>query len=168
MSQPAAPRYAVPLEKRTEADRADTAAADAHNATGASAGAGTGAVVERDNFMVPPQQVTVTAARRAALAAPAANVTDPAGAFRSAAEAGDLGTLDRLLAMQPDINARDATGRTALMLAILHGQTDAVSALLAYGADPNAADTHGTTPLQAARATGRPAIIAALQRYGAR
>jgi ankyrin repeat protein len=116
----------------------------------------------------PTEQVGVTAARRAAVAPPAANVTDSAAAFRQAAEAGDLGALDRLLGMQPDINARDAAGCTPLMLAVLHGQTGAVSALLAYGADPNAADRRGTTPLQAARAAGRPAIIAALQRYGAR
>jgi len=100
--------------------------------------------------------------------APATNVTDAAAALRHAAETGDLHAVDRLLATQSDINARDAAGRTPLMLAVLRGQTDTVSALLAYGADPNAADSHGTTPLQAARAAGRPAIIAALQRYGAR
>jgi hypothetical protein len=114
------------------------------------------------------QQATVTGARRAAMAPAAANVTDAAAAFRHAAENGDLHALDRLLAGQSDINARDAAGRTPLMLAVLHGQTEVVSALLAYGADPNAADAHGTTPLEAARASGRPAIIAALQRYGAR
>jgi hypothetical protein len=114
---------------------------------------------------------TVAAARRAAAAsppAPAANVIDAGTAFRHAAESGDLRTLDRLLAGQSDINARDAAGRTPLMLAILHGQTEVVSALLAYGADPNAEDARGTTPLEAARASGRPAIVAALQRYGAR
>jgi hypothetical protein len=117
------------------------------------------------------QQATVTAARRAAAtapSAPAANVIDAGAAFRHAAESGDLHTLDRLLAGQSDINARDAAGRTPLMLAILHGQTEVVSALLAYGADANAADARGTTPLEAARASGRPAIVAALQRYGAR
>jgi hypothetical protein len=93
---------------------------------------------------------------------------DPAAAVRRAAEIGDLSGLQILLEKQTDIDSRDAAGRTALMLATLHGQTDAVAALLAYGADPNAAAADGTTPLQAARAGDHPAIVAALQRYGAR
>jgi ankyrin repeat protein len=67
-----------------------------------------------------------------------------------------------------DIDARDESGRTALMLATLHGQTHAVDTLLASGADPNAADAQGTTPLQAAIAGGQPSIVAALRRAGAR
>jgi hypothetical protein len=93
---------------------------------------------------------------------------DPAAAVRRAAEMGDLSGLQMLLEKQTDVDSRDAAGRTALMLATLHGQTDAVAALLAYGADPNAAAADGTTPLQAARAGDHPAIVAALQRYGAR
>jgi ankyrin repeat protein len=91
-----------------------------------------------------------------------------AAAFQHAAESGDLATLQTLLAKQVNIDARDSLGRTALMLATLHGQTDTVAALLAAGADPNLADLRGTTPLQAAMAADRTAIIAALQRYGAR
>ncbi len=93
---------------------------------------------------------------------------DPAAAFRRAAEMGDLSGLKALLEKRADIDSRDAMGRTALMLATLHGQTNAVAVLLAYGADPNAADADGTTPLQAAKAGDHPAIVAALQRYGAR
>jgi ankyrin repeat protein len=93
---------------------------------------------------------------------------DPAAALRRAAEIGDLSGLKALLEKQADIESRDAVGRTALMLATLHGQTNAVAVLLAYGADPNAADADGTTPLQAAKAGDHPAIVAALQRYGAR
>src|ERR1700733_15270782 len=62
---------------------------------------------------------------------------DTAGAFRRAAENGDLAALHALLGKQSDINARDSLGRTALMLATLSGQTNAAAALLAYGADPN-------------------------------
>ena len=91
-----------------------------------------------------------------------------AAAFQHAAERGDLATLQALLAKQVNIDARDSLGRTALMLATLHSQTDTVAALLAAGADPNLADLRGTTPLQAAMAADQTAIIAALQRYGAR
>ena len=97
-----------------------------------------------------------------------AGAVDPAAALRRAAEMGDLPGLKALLEKQADIDSRDAVGRTALMLATLHGQTNAVAVLLAYGADPNAADADGATPLQAAKAGDHPAIVAALQRYGAR
>jgi hypothetical protein len=97
-----------------------------------------------------------------------AAVTPTDAALRRAAEIGDLSGLKALLEKHADIDSRDAVGRTAVMLATLHGQTNAVAVLLAYGADPNAADADGTTPLQAAKAGDHPAIVAALQRYGAR
>lgn len=106
-----------------------------------------------------------------AMAAPmpqAMRQTDPAAALRRAAEIGDVAGLQALLDERVDIDARDAGGRTALMLATLHGRADAVDALLAHGADPNAADAQGTTPLQAAEAGDQPAIVAALRRAGAR
>jgi Ankyrin repeats (3 copies) len=104
----------------------------------------------------------------AASAAPAARLTDPSAELRRAAEAGDVPSLQTLLDRQAVIDARDDSGRTALMLATLHGQTRAVDVLLAHGADPNAADTRGTTPLQAAIAGNQEAIAAALQRAGGR
>jgi hypothetical protein len=66
------------------------------------------------------------------------------------------------------VDARDADGRTALMLAVLQGRLDAVVDLLRRGADPNAADTAGVTPLEAARAQQRPEIVDALLHAGAR
>jgi hypothetical protein len=108
------------------------------------------------------------APRAGAAVAPTTAPAEPAAALRRAAEIGDLSGLQMLLEKQSDIDSRDAAGRTALMLATLHGQTDAVAALLAYGADPNAAAADRTTPLQVARAGDHPAIVAALQRYGAR
>jgi hypothetical protein len=128
------------------------------------------------------QEVVVTGARREAAPAAAASrsgpvvqpMSAPPQAFaspetlRRAAAAGDLGALKAGLAGAGDIDARDAQGRTALMLATLDGQADAVAVLLAHGADPSAADTHGTTPLQAAVAADEREIIAMLRRYGAR
>jgi hypothetical protein len=121
-------------------------------------------------------------ARSATGAAAAANVAPVAGLgrglasdvlgqdqrFWQAAEAGDLTQLAALRPQQHDLNARDALGRTALMIATVHGQSEAAAALLAYGADPNAADLTGRTPLQVARAAGNTALIATLERYGAR
>jgi hypothetical protein len=89
-------------------------------------------------------------------------------ALRHAASAGDLTALQDALTGASDIDARDAQGRTALMLATLNGQADAVAVLLAHGADPSGADAHGTTPLQAAVAADEREIIAMLRRYGAR
>ncbi|HEY8051951.1 MAG TPA: ankyrin repeat domain-containing protein [Steroidobacteraceae bacterium] len=93
---------------------------------------------------------------------------ESAAALRHAAEVGDLATLAALVAKQTDIDSRDGAGRTALMIATLHGQADAVTTLLAHGADPDAADAAGTTPLQAATAGDYPAIVAVLRGYGAR
>jgi hypothetical protein len=65
------------------------------------------------------------------------------------------------------VDARDADGRTALMLAVIQGRLDAVVMLLGRGADPNAADAAGVTPLQAARAENESAIADALVHAGA-
>jgi ankyrin repeat protein len=100
--------------------------------------------------------------------AAAARSSEPAAELRRAAEIGDIPQLQMLLDKQPLIEARDENGRTALILAALHGQSRAVDMLLAHGADPNAADGHGTTPLQAAVAGNQQAIVAALRRAGAR
>jgi hypothetical protein len=95
-------------------------------------------------------------------------IADPAAALREAARRGDVSTLRPLLAEKINIDARDASGRTALMLAVLQGQKEAVNTLLAAGADPNAADASGTTPLQAALAGAHSAIAVALEQSGAR
>jgi ankyrin repeat protein len=109
-----------------------------------------------------------TAASAAALAAAATPVASDSERLWRAAEAGDLATLRQILQGNADIDARDSLGRTALMLATLQGQRDAVGLLLERGADPNAADSAGTTPLQAARAGKQAAILSALQQHGAR
>jgi hypothetical protein len=140
-------------ENRSNA--ADNSAAD-------SSGADSSAVSGAPAAPRSPAPPLVAKAARPAVA------PDPADALRQAAAAGDLAVVERLLGAQVNIDARDAAGRTALMLATLQGQTDAVLALLAHGADPNAADASGTTPLQAATAGGQTAIVTALRRYGAR
>ena len=115
-----------------------------------------------------PRQSVAPAASSAAPTAPPARLADSAAEVRRAAEIGAVPELQTLLGQQGDIDARDESGRTALMLATLSGQVRAVDLLLAHGADPNAADAQGVTPLQAAIAGDRPAIAAALRRAGAR
>ncbi len=115
-----------------------------------------------------PRQSVAPAASSAAPTAPPARLADSAAEVRRAAEIGAVPELQTLLGQQGDIDARDDSGRTALMLATLSGQARAVDLLLAHGADPNAADAQGVTPLQAAIAGDRPAIAAALRRAGAR
>jgi len=115
-----------------------------------------------------PRQSVAPAASSAAPTAPPARLADSAAEVRRAAEIGAVPELQTLLGQQGDIDARDESGRTALMLATLSGQARAVDLLLAHGADPNAADAQGVTPLQAAIAGDRPAIAAALRRAGAR
>ena len=119
------------------------------------------------------RQDTANAAAHARSGAPPAvgdavpvQAADAGARLRHAAQVGDLAQLEILAREQSDLNARDALGRTALMLATLNGQADAVAALLAYGADPRLADAQGVTPLQAARAAGATAIVATLGRYG--
>jgi hypothetical protein len=103
-----------------------------------------------------------------AAASARAESLDAPAALREAAQSGNVQRLEALLTERIDIDARDASGRSALMLAVLHDRKDAVNSLLAAGADPNAADTSGTTPLEAAIAAARPEIAAALRRAGAR
>jgi len=122
----------------------------------------------------PPQSAAPTVqsaaprSQSAASKAPPARLADSAAEVRRAAEIGAVPELQTLLGQQGDIDARDESGRTALMLATLSGQARAVDVLLAHGADPNAADAQGITPLQAAIAGDRPAIAEALRRAGAR
>jgi hypothetical protein len=117
----------------------------------------------------PPAAIANTTTQHVASAAAVTRAPEsPSAALRHAAEVGDLAQLESLSRGQPDLNARDALGRTALMLATLNGQTNAVAALLAYGADPRLADAQGVSPLAAARAAGNTEILAIFARYGLR
>jgi ankyrin repeat protein len=75
-----------------------------------------------------------------------------------------LAELKTVLETNVDVNAFDAKGHTALILAIHHGRLDAVKLLLAHGANPNKPDAHGVTPMSAAYSRGSFEITQALQR----
>jgi hypothetical protein len=70
--------------------------------------------------------------------------------LQSAAKAGDLEQATLLLDQGSEVNARDAQGRTPLMLATVQGRLEVVRLLLQRGADPNIGDNSGKTPLQQA------------------
>lgn len=142
----------------------------AKSATPAASGAADATRIE--SFSDAQRSMQRQAANAASPPAVAGRVAEPGATrqqqLRRAAEAGDVDEIAALASGLRDLNARDAQGRTAVMIATLHGQTAAVTTLLARGADPNVADANGLTPLQAARAAGASDIIATLERYGGR
>jgi RNA polymerase sigma factor (sigma-70 family) len=97
---------------------------------------------------------------------PAAAASTPPDELWTAAKSGDMSGLQAVLASNVDVNAFDADGETALILAIQHNHVDIVRALLAHGANPNMADSRGFTPLRAARARANLAILTALENNG--
>jgi hypothetical protein len=66
-----------------------------------------------------------------------------------AARKGEVDSVKRLLAEGADVNAKDWTGKTALLHACVYARTSpqVVALLLAAGADPNTADRAGVTAL---------------------
>ena len=105
----------------------------------------------------------VAAAASAALPGSGAPPTE----FFTAAERGELATIDRFLVKGVDVNARDARGETALMKASQNAQTLLVYALLAKGADAKATNQDGRTALLYAALVGRLEVVEGLLDGGA-
>jgi hypothetical protein len=111
-----------------------------------------------------PPEATASAAQPAPAPAPTpANSPDD---LWLAAKSGDMSGLQAALASNVDVNALNAKGQTALILAIQHNHVDIVRTLLAHGANPNTPDARGYTPLRAAHSRGNFAILNALERNG--
>lgn len=85
----------------------------------------------------------------------------------SAAMAGDLAAVERLLALGLPLNARDAQGCTALLRAAGGGHRSIVERLLSVGADPTLAANTGATPLSAAVSMRQAEIVERLLAGGA-
>ncbi|KAJ3750528.1 ankyrin repeat-containing domain protein [Lentinula detonsa] len=73
---------------------------------------------------------------------------------------GDVGKLETLTALDPDvdINALDEFGYTPLHLACDRGNTEIVRFLLSKGADSSIKDSDGMTPLELAQTAGHEKI----------
>ncbi len=81
---------------------------------------------------------------------------------------GYYGSIENLLDEGVDVNARDARGRTPLILASCrHRQTRAVQVLLDRGANVNAQDNEGMSPLMRAATCSNAKITNNLLNHGA-
>lgn len=88
-----------------------------------------------------------------------------AAPLHHAVRTGDAPSWQRLLGTRTDVDARDAAGNTALHLAALNHDLNAVTALLAAGADADAKNTAEATPLL--YGAGHAGIVKALLARGA-
>lgn len=119
-----------------------------------------------------PPELSVQAAESGARsmsadrAARAESALKPA-TLESAVAQGDVAQATSLLDQGAVIDARDAAGRTPLMLAVTQDRLEIVRLLLARGADPNAADNAGHTPLQQATKRNLQDVAVLLEQAGA-
>lgn len=71
--------------------------------------------------------------------------------------------IDLILSSNPDVNARQQQGWTAIHSAAMHGDLALLEKLLARGADPMVKNDDGKTPLDLAREKGHEHIVAPLE-----
>ncbi len=91
----------------------------------------------------------------------------PARALLEAATNGDVAAIGKSLAAGVAVDARDAQGRTPLLLATHKNRIEAARALIAAGADVNAKDSIEDSPFLYAGAEGRNEILVMTLRAGA-
>ena len=86
----------------------------------------------------------------------------------AAADAGDLGAIERYLASGAAVNGPDGKfGSTPLLRAAVAGRAEAVELLIRRGADVNVVDQARSTPLHAAAFLGHEKTVHALVQNGA-
>jgi ankyrin repeat protein len=89
--------------------------------------------------------------------------------LRQAAQDGDIKTVNELIRLSADVNARDKKGRTALLWAApARDNPLMIHFLVANGADVNASDNKGETALMIAASQSNPGNVRALIELGAR
>ncbi|SOZ40221.1 ankyrin repeat domain-containing protein [Cupriavidus neocaledonicus] len=91
----------------------------------------------------------------------------PEQQLREAAARGDAAQVSALLAQGASIDARDAQGRTALLLATHHNRVQAARVLIDAGADVNAQDAIHDSPYLYAGARGLNEILRLTLAHGA-
>lgn len=89
-------------------------------------------------------------------------VADPDAALLRAAEEGDADTAARALRAGADLEARDASERTALLLAATFDRVEVAHLLVAMGASPDALDDRHDTPWLVTGVTGSVEMLEAL------
>ena len=97
----------------------------------------------------------------------ARNASPMALALLDNAEAGNLTEVRALLAAGISPDARDSSGTTPLMVAVIHNHGAVAEVLLARGADVNVADNRGVTASMLAASNGRTALLQRLVGRGA-
>jgi len=165
-SAPVAPNAVTTRSRERRLAQAEVSAAAA---TARAAPAGPREAGKTADSAQSMESVTVTGMRRmpsqadavAALSASAAPA--PGAPLVDAAESGDLGRVDQLLASGISIDQTDARGRTALLIATLRRDVPMVQRLLAAGARTDLADQSGDTALAAARRLGSPEVTRLLE-----
>ncbi|MBB3015113.1 ankyrin repeat domain-containing protein [Cupriavidus alkaliphilus] len=98
---------------------------------------------------------------------PTAASATPEQQLREAAARGDAAQVSALLARGASIDARDAQGRTALLLATHHNRVQAARVLIDAGADVNAQDAIHDSPYLYAGARGHNEILRLTLAHGA-
>jgi ankyrin repeat protein len=124
-----------------------------------------------------PGEKTARQAIVSALLAKGASVNEPGSAgtrpLTQLAGWGFSPTVDsdlvkKLLRLGAEVNARDDSGTTALMLAARRGKDALVRVLLSKGADPELRNCHGESAASLARVGGHPALARLLSVGGGR
>ena len=77
----------------------------------------------------------------------------PTDLHYACADNGGIEQLRKVLESKPNLEAKDAQGKTALIWAIEYGRIDCFELLLESGANPNAQDQDGVTCLNIAKSS---------------
>src|SRR6187455_447514 len=103
-----------------------------------------------------PSATMLSSFLRAALALAAlAGIQEPAPSLADAVLYGRSSVVQSLVAGGANVNERDATGMTPLMVAAAAGHTAIARTLIAAGAEVGAAAPDGTTALMSAASANR-------------
>lgn len=76
--------------------------------------------------------------------------------LRNAVDRSDVSMVDAILGQGFDVNRRDASGQTLLIVAINNNDLNMARHLILHGADPNLPGYDGYLPLMRAKASSRP------------